>query len=176
MKVQVNEPVNDSIIAPSLGSVLQRKCACGKHTTAPGGCSGCSEQHENILRRVSFGSANHQEQGVPGVVNEMLRSQGKPLDPDIRAFMEPRFGYDFSQVRVHTDAKAMESASSVNALAYTVGNNIVLGAGQSLSQSPSSQYVLAHELAHVIQQDNARGGALQIGPANDSAEAAADNA
>jgi hypothetical protein len=68
--------------------------------------------------------------GVPPIVNEVLRSPGQPLDAAICTFMEPRFGYDFSQVRVHTDARAAESARAVNALAYTVGRDVVFGAGQ----------------------------------------------
>src|ERR1041385_5790965 len=67
---------------------------------------------------------------APPIVHEVLRSPGQPLDASTRAFMEPRFGRDFGDVRVHTDGKAAESARAVNARAYTVGNNVVFGAGQ----------------------------------------------
>ncbi len=74
-------------------------------------------------------AAHHAESAmVPPIVHEVLRSPGQPLDPATRGFMEPRFGHDFSQVRVHTDAKATESARALDALAYTVGQNIVFGA------------------------------------------------
>jgi len=89
---------------------------------------------------------------VPPIVHEVLRSPSQPLDPDTRAFMETRFGYDFSQVEVHTDAQASESARGVNALAYTVGRDVVFGAGQYAPRTSQGQKLLAHELTHVVQQ------------------------
>ena len=89
------------------------------------------------------------------MVNEVLRSQGQPLDAETRAFMEPRFGHDFSRVRVHTDARAAESARQVNALAFTLGNNIVLAGGQYSPSTLSGKKLLAHELTHVLQQNAA---------------------
>jgi hypothetical protein len=80
-----------------------------------------------------------------------LRGRGQPLPHSVRAFFEPRFGHDFSRVRVHTDARAGESARKVNALAYTVGHDIVFGAGQYRSDHPAGVYLLAHELTHVLQ-------------------------
>ncbi len=91
---------------------------------------------------------------VPPVVHEVLNSPGEPLDTGTRAFMEPRFGHDFSKVRVHTDAKAAESARVVNALAYTIGRDIVFGVGSYTGRTRVEEGVLAHELAHVIQQTN----------------------
>ena len=64
---------------------------------------------------------------VPPIVSEVLRSPGQPLDSDTRTLIEPHFGRDFSRVRVHTDAKAAESARAVNSRAYTVGRDIVFG-------------------------------------------------
>jgi len=87
------------------------------------------------------------------LVNEVINSSGKPLDEETRAFMEPRFGYDFSKVRIHDDNKAAESANAVNALAYTVGNNIVFNTKQFNSSSQSRKNLLAHELTHIIQQN-----------------------
>jgi hypothetical protein len=101
---------------------------------------------------------------IPIIVDEVLRLPGESLDPQTRANMEPRFGYDFSKVRVHTNERAAESAQAVNALAYTVGDNVVFGAGQYAPFSSSGQKLLAHELAHVVQQgggktsDNGIGG------------------
>lgn len=92
---------------------------------------------------------------APGIVEEVLSSPGQALDEATRDFMEPRFGADFSGVRVHTGAEAAESARAVNALAYTVGNNIVFGAGQ-FAASEAGRRVLSHELAHVVQQGAAR--------------------
>jgi len=67
---------------------------------------------------------------VPPIGHEVLRTPGRPLDTTTRTFMEPRFGHDFGRVRVHTDARAAESAQAVNAAAYTVGRDIVFGARQ----------------------------------------------
>jgi hypothetical protein len=89
---------------------------------------------------------------APPIVHEVLSGPGKPLDAATRAFMEPRFGYDLSQVKLHTDARAAESARSVGALAYAVDRHIVFGSGQYLPTSQSGRHLLAHELAHVVQQ------------------------
>jgi hypothetical protein len=111
---------------------------------------------------------------VPPIVHEVLQSPGQPLDPETRAFFEPRFGTDFSQVRVHTDARATESARTVGALAYTAGLNVVLGAGIYRPLSPLGQRLLAHELTHVIQQiPSKKGEELTIDPSS-SAEQEAD--
>ena len=68
--------------------------------------------------------------------------------------MESKFGHDFSQVRVHTDARAAESTRAVNALAYTVGRNVVFGAGQYEPGTSEGRRLLGHELTHVVQQKN----------------------
>jgi hypothetical protein len=114
---------------------------------------------------------------APPIVHDVLRSPGQSLDPAARSFMEPRFGYDFSKVRVHADSQAAKSAEEVNAQAYTVGSNIVFGANQGAAGNLSHQRLLAHELAHVVQQGGRQaGGSLQVAPANDSAEGVADRA
>ncbi|MGW5472333.1 eCIS core domain-containing protein [Streptomyces chartreusis] len=89
---------------------------------------------------------------VPPVVHEVLRSPGHPLPSDTRAFFEPRFGQDFSGVRVHTDVTAAESARAVQAKAYTVGSDIVFAHGTYAPESPVGRGLLAHELAHTVQQ------------------------
>lgn len=96
---------------------------------------------------------------IPPIVHEVLRSPGQPLDPATRTLFEPRFGHDFSRVRVHTYAEAAESARAVDALAYTVGRNVVFGVGQYLPKSSAGQKLIAHELTHVVQQ----GGAVEDG-------------
>jgi hypothetical protein len=88
----------------------------------------------------------------PSLVHEVLRSPGRPLDPATRAFMEPRFGHDFSRVRVHTDGRAAESSRSIEARAYTAGADIVFGAGQYSPHTETGRHLLAHELTHVLQQ------------------------
>src|SRR5262249_20343241 len=74
-------------------------------------------------------------------------------------FMEPRFGHDFSQVRVHADAKADASARAIGALAYTVGRDVVFRAGRYAPLTSAGRQLIAHELAHVLQQG---GGELMV--------------
>lgn len=90
--------------------------------------------------------------GVPPLVGEVLRSSGQPIDPLTRAWMERSFGADFGGVRLHTGPQASESARQVNALAYTVGRDVVFAAGQFNPGSSAGRRLLAHELAHVVQQ------------------------
>jgi hypothetical protein len=104
-------------------------------------------------------SVNGHENGVPPIVHEVLHSPGQPLDATSRAFMEPRFGHDFSRVRVHTDERAAESAGAVNALAYTVGHDIVFAASQYPPLTREGRKTLAHELTHVVQQSDGGGSA-----------------
>ena len=89
---------------------------------------------------------------VPEIVHDVLGSPGCALDLNVRRFMESRFGHDFSQVRVHVDSQAVESAGAVNALAYTVGRDIVFGPGRYAPQTSDGRRLLAHELTHVLQQ------------------------
>lgn len=92
----------------------------------------------------------------PRAVEAGLRSPSQPLDSSTREFMESRFGHDFSQVRVHTDAKGAESARAVNALAYTVGHNVVFASEQYRPETTSGRQLIAHELTHVVQQYGAQ--------------------
>ena len=100
---------------------------------------------------------------VPSIVHEVLRSPGQPLDPATRAFMEMRFGRDLSQVRVHADSQAERSTQAIQARAYTVGRNIVFGAGEYAAYSQAGRSLLAHELTHIVQQ-GAASGLLQRDP------------
>jgi hypothetical protein len=85
--------------------------------------------------------------------------------------MESRFSHDFSQVRIHTDALAAQSADAVNALAYTVGGDVVFGAGQYAPSSMEGQHLLAHELTHVVQQSARTHVALHMSSVSDFADA-----
>ena len=102
------------------------------------------------------------ESAPPVDVGAALQAPGQALDPHTRAFMESRFGHDFSDVRVHTDTAAAASASSLNARAYTVGRDVVFASGE---YAPAAQggRLLAHELAHVVQQ-SAGEPVVQCGP------------
>jgi hypothetical protein len=176
MKHQAIEKAGQSnlLARPFLGPLLQRKCACGQHTIAGGECNACRDKL-NPLRR--FSTNQSAPSIVPDAVYEALRTSGEPLDVSTRAFMESRFGHDFSSVRVHTDTRAAESARAVNALAYTVGRDVVFGLGQYAPATGEGQRLLAHELTHFIQQmdhpvANSAVG-LHIGPDDSTAESEA---
>lgn len=103
------------------------------------------------VRRAAVTGARAQDT-VPPIVDEVLRAPGRPLDAATRAFMEPRFGHDFGGVRVHDDGAAATSARSVSARAYTVGNHIAFDTGEFRPDTAGGHRLLAHELAHVVQQ------------------------
>jgi hypothetical protein len=197
---------------PLRGGLLQRKCACGGTPGPTGECEQCrktrlqrkAQDLETSAQPSTFDSRSSK---VPPIVLEVLRTPGQPLDATTRAFMEPRFGrdfshvpvrtselqlssssltvgpaddhyeqeadqlaarvmrfsrsgamsdaaqpFDFGHVRVHTGPEASASAAAINAVAYTVGHDIVFGAGHYAPHTLAGQRVLAHELTHVIQQ------------------------
>lgn len=151
---------------------LQRKCNCGQHTVGGAECEECNKK-ETVQRH------SHSSSGattVPSIVYEVLGSPGQPLDASTRSLMDPRFGHDFSGVRVHTDARAAESAQLVGAPAYTFGKSVVFDSGQYAPATSSGRQLLAHELAHVVQQSkNAEGtGSVKIVDSQDSSEHEAD--
>jgi Domain of unknown function (DUF4157) len=113
------------------------------------------KEEETLRRKAEGGSVQHTPQAIPPIVHEVLRSPGQPLDQDTRAFMEPRFGHDFSRVRVHHDEAAAASARAVNALAYTMGHEIIFNTGQYQPDGLKGRLLIAHELAHSIQQETA---------------------
>jgi hypothetical protein len=135
-------------------SALQRRhCACG------GGCPNC-------------GGSNS---APPPIVHDTLRASGVPLEISVRGDMERRFGRDLSDVRVHTDSQAAQSAHAVNALAYTVGPHIAFGAGRYAPHTVAGRRTLAHELTHVLQQRGASSDSpLRIGPSGDASEQEAE--
>lgn len=135
---------------------LRGACSCGAECPRCQAKQSGQEYKHLQTRRVQ---ANDDEKiAAPPIVQDVLRSPGRPLDPATRRFMEPRFGYDFSRVRVHTDAKSAESARAINALAYTVGQDMVFGAGQYLPETNEGRQLVAHELTHVMQQTASVGG------------------
>lgn len=98
------------------------------------------------------------ESTAPPIVHQVLSERGQPLDAPTREFMESRFNHDFSQVRVHADERAAASARCINALAYTVGRDVVFGAEQFSPYNSEGRRLLAHELAHVVQQSETTNG------------------
>ncbi len=164
-------------VPPVHSNLLQRKCACGGTPGPTGECEECRKKR--LQRKVAQPSIlTPQHSQVLPVVHEVLRSPGKPLDRETRAFMEPRFGHDFSHVRVHTDDKAAESARAVSALAYAVGRDLVFAHGHYAPGTKEGRRLLAHELAHVTQQDTSdQPRDLQVDTGGErEAEAVADSA
>jgi hypothetical protein len=114
---------------------LQRTCACG------GVCPRC--------RAGGAGAGSHT---VPPMVRDGIQSAAEPLEAGAREVMESRLGHDFGQVRVHAGERAARSARALDAQAYTLGRDIVFGAGRYAPHSAEGRHLLAHELTHVVQQ------------------------
>ena len=134
---------------------IQRACtSCNRELesqTLQRMCAGCEEEE---LQRKEHSGAQDFAADVESQV-QALQGGGKQLPPRVREFFEPRFGQNFSNVRVHTSGAAAESATSVNALAYTIRNHIVFAAGQYSPHTTAGRRLLAHELTHVVQQGTA---------------------
>lgn len=138
---------------------------CGGTTCPPGTCD-----HDEEVRRLADGPG---PDAVPPTVLGVLGTPGTPLDPATRTRMEGRFGHDFGRVRIHTDAEAARSATDIQALAYTYGSHVVMGAGRYQPHTPAGQRLLAHELTHVVQQGSQAGAPTSVSDPHDPAEQAA---
>lgn len=128
----------------AVASVLQRAAVKSECK-----CQACAKE-KRLLQRSAV--SEHMPDEVPGIVYEVLGTPGRPLDDTTRGFMEDRFGHDFSSVRVHTDTRAAESARAIGARAYAVGSDLVFGIGEYRPTSSSGKALMAHELAHTLQQ------------------------
>ncbi len=114
-----------------------------------------SAEDESIQAKSNPGETHAVSPSLETRINS-LKGGGQPLDSSARSFFEPRFGYDFSHVRVHTDGNANQIARSVNARAFTLGENVVFGAGEYQPHSQEGKRFLGHELTHVMQQNGAQ--------------------
>lgn len=144
----IDRPQIDHYQGSACLPLLQRKCACSGGVP----CSQCEDEPEELAQRKPAPGA--ESQSTPG--SDLLPQSlgfGRPLDDSTCSFMEARFGADFSQVRIHDSAKAASAARSVNALAYTLGRDIVFGEGRYAPATADGKKLLAHELTHVLQQD-----------------------
>src|SRR5215207_509384 len=141
-------------------------------TSVQRACSKCEEEEEEgkIDRKAAGPSAAPPQsarpapgvEGSAGAESALGRlGGGEPLPASVRADFEPRFGYDFGEVRVHAGGEAAEAARSVNALAFTTGRDVVFAAGQFAPETQGGRWLLAHELAHVVQQGQGRATGLQ---------------
>ena len=131
----------------SMPSIL-RKAISGRS------CDSAPDKEEELVQRKkksnsdSHGGLDHVQSGL-----SRNAGRGKPLDPNVRSFMEPRFGADFSNVRVHTDRAAVELSKALNAEAFTTGNDVYFNSNRYAPQSNAGKQLLAHELTHVLQQN-----------------------
>ena len=174
-KLPVNQPgdayeqeadrVADQVMRMPAPVAVQRQCpACAKEEKLQRKCDQCAEEEKKVQRKET-GSG---PESAPPIVHDVLNSPGQPLDADTRAFFEPRFGRDFTHVRVHADARAAESAQSVGARAYATGRHVVFNHGQYAPGSGAGMRLLAHELTHVTQQNPVLGSAHDSGAAASS--------
>jgi len=123
-------------------------------------CTDCEQ--EQVQRKESAGSDSGGK-SAPSIVSDVISSGGgQPMEGGTRQFMESRFGQDFGQVRIHTDSRAAESASAIQARAYTSGRDVVFGKGEYQPDSEGGKRLLAHELAHVGQQGIHKGSATFV--------------
>ncbi len=143
------KPDNSSFFKASPISItsVQRKCA---H---------CESEEKKLQRKQINGEEKNAENNLQNYVGN-LKSGGQPLSKEVRNFFEPRFGYDFSNVKMHTDTIAAKSSQSINALAYTSGTNIVFNSGQFSPDTNTGKRLLAHELTHVVQQQSLSGQSI----------------
>lgn len=121
-------------------------------------CAACEDEDRSVQRK-GTDAPQVTEDTAPPLVHDVLRSAGQPFDPRTRAFFEARYGRDFANVRIHTETAAEQAASSVSARAFTVGDHIVFGSGAFEPASRAGRQLIAHELAHVVQQSS--GAAFQ---------------
>jgi hypothetical protein len=148
----MNMRTSPAVTAAGDAPRIQRQCDCG------GVCSDCRDKARKPatgrLQRESLTTPSASS-AAPALVKEAMHSGGHPLDAETRLFMESRFGQDFSHVRVHTDARAAASSRSIQALAYTSGADIAFAPGQYSPDTSRGKHLLAHELAHIVQQQQA---------------------
>jgi len=160
------ENVATSISQPQI-SRIQRTCAaCEKEgPVVQHACKSCHsgplEENEPLQREANDEDPDEMLQGADGQLHASegaqtqinnLKGGGQPLSSSLRSYFEPRFGQDFSGVRLHTDANGANAARSVNAKAFTLGSDVAFAAGQYSPETNSGKRLLAHELTHVVQQ------------------------
>jgi hypothetical protein len=117
-------------------------------------CDACEDEDKMSLRRKPLSSTGSLPPATPARVQSVLSTGGGPLDKRARSFFEPRFGHDLSAVRVHADSRASALSETLNAEAFTIGNQIVFGQDRYRPDTERGRHLLAHELAHIAQQND----------------------
>jgi Domain of unknown function (DUF4157) len=147
--------------ADRVADEVMRMLIVDRHMPPPDGSSMAEEEEEISPESAPVARVQRQPGGCaaaamrPAGPAELVPGPGRALDPALRAVFEPRFGFSFDRVRVHTDSPSAAAARSLDALAYTVGPDVVFARGQYAPETPAGKRLLAHELAHVIQQAGA---------------------
>jgi hypothetical protein len=172
-------------ITQSSTLTVQRQCACGGHSSGVE-CGSCKERKRKLQRSGTYerqetgGAGRGEELLQSGTMRERLRGGGQPLEKELRGEMESRYAHDFSKVRVHTSAGAGESARAFGAHAWTLGSDVVFAHGAYDTTSAKGQRLIAHELAHVVQQSGAAASEpqaeLEVSAPGDAAEREAESA
>jgi len=151
------------------------RCACGEkgrgRDQEHGECEQCRKRRPAGGRGAGRGAS-----GIPARARTVLHSAGEPLESSTRTYFESRFGHDFSHVRVHADDAAAAATRELGARAYTSGHDIVFASGQYAPRTRRGSRLLAHELAHVVQQRGAaNSGPLTVSQPGDALETEADS-
>lgn len=148
MEVQA-DAVADQVMRMPANGLIQRKC------------SKCEEEEKAqrkpltsfIQKKEASGNTSTTSDAVSNKIQE-TKGSGASLGTSTKNFMESRFGTDFSSVRIHTDSQAVALSSELNAQAFTVGNDVYFNSGKYSPESGEGKHLLAHELTHVVQQNN----------------------
>jgi len=155
---QEADRVADQVMSMPEGSLVNGHLSLGKRekesslVQRKSSCPECEEEEEDLIQTKGEGSSPLEVTSGMESRLESLKDGGQPLSESIRSYFEPRFGSDFSRVRIHNDSQAVETAKSVNAKAFTAGKNVVFGLGQYSPEKSSGKKLIAHELTHVVQQ------------------------
>ena len=168
------------LVRTSIAYQSLQRCSC---SSGAGKCARCQQEDEEVLQRLAEPGASSATGAPQSMVRSVLSTPGQPLDAGLRQDMEGHFGTSLGHVRVHTDSAAAESAAAVEARAYTVGQHIVFSASSWAPHTRAGRHLLAHELAHTVQQRGARGGVQRLAvdpggresPAEREADAAASS-
>lgn len=146
-------PPRDDLTAGRCGG----QCSCHDCAGAGQGEATAAQRPSSVPAVPAGGTTVAGRPEVPDDPQSPSLLAGRPLDAGLRADMETRFGHDFSRVRVHDDAAAGEAAAAQGASAFTRGRNIFFGKGSYVPGEPDGRLLIAHELAHVVQQSTATG-------------------
>ncbi len=136
------EPIQTKSITEQITPLIQRQAESEKE-----------EEEESVQPKSNSSTAAEVTPGIETSINS-LKGGGQPLPESTRSYFEPRFGYDFSGVKVHTGDEAAKTAKSINARAFTIGNDVMFGASNYSPETGEGKKLLAHELTHVMQQES----------------------